>query len=135
VTSLANYPGLGRLCLSDDELLALAQQGSLCQEQHRGKARYKLRFRTPGRQQIVRYVPNHLVEVVRLDLDRLQSNRYAVSALRKVTCLVRQARHDAKRQVQPVLDELGYHFHGTSIRRRRHKQFTRSFTASQFKEE
>ena len=135
MTSLADYPGLGRLYLTEGDLPALAQQGSVCQERHRGKARYKLRFRTPGGQQVVRYVPNHLVELVRLDLDRLQSNRHAASALRKVTCRVRQARRDAKRQVQPVLDELGCHFHGTCIRRRRHKQFTRSFTAIPVQEE
>jgi hypothetical protein len=29
-----------------------------------------------------------------------------------------------------VLDELGYHFHGTGIRRRRDKQFTQPFTVN-----
>lgn len=135
MTSLVNYPGLGRLCLSEGDLLALAQQRSVCQERHRGKARYKLRFRTPSREQIVRCVPSQLVELVRLDLGRLQSNRHAANALRKVTGRISQARRDAKRQVQPVLDELGYHFHGTCIRRRRHKHFTRSFTAIPVKEE
>jgi hypothetical protein len=128
MTSLANYPGLARLRLTEDDLRALANRGALCSEQHRGKARHKLRFRTPGGRQVVRYIPSHLLEFVRVDLDRLQSNRHAASALREATRRIRQTRRDAKRQLQPVLDELGYHFHGTRIRRRRNKQFTVSFT-------
>jgi hypothetical protein len=127
MTSLAHYPGIARLRLKEDDLPALAEQGSVCQEQHRGKSRYKLRFRTPGGRQVVRYVPGHLVESVQADLNVLQSGRNAASALREATRGVRQTRRDAKRQLQPVLDELGYHFHGTSIRRRRNKQFTMSF--------
>jgi hypothetical protein len=127
MTSLANYPGLARLRLAEDDLPALAEQGSVYQEQHRGKARYKLRFRTPDARQVVRCVPSHLLEVVRVDLDSLQSHRHAASALREATRRIRRTRGDAKRQLQPVLDELGYYFHGTRIRRRRHKQVTVSF--------
>jgi hypothetical protein len=130
VTSLANYPGLARLRLTEDDLPALAGQGSVCREQHRGKARYKLRFRAPGAGQVVRYVPSHLVELVRIDLDRLQSVRHAARALREAILRIRQARHDAKRQLQPVLNKLGCHFHGTSIRRRRQKQFAVSLTVN-----
>ena len=130
MTSLAKYPGLARLRLTEDDLAALAEQGSVCHEQHRGKSRYKLRFRTPDARQVVRYVPRHLVEFVRVDLDGLQSARRAASALREATHRIRQTRRDAKRQLQPVLDELGYHFHGTWIRRRRNKQFTMSFTVN-----
>jgi hypothetical protein len=125
---LANYPGLARLRLTENELPALAEQGSVHQEQHRGKSRYKLRFRTPGGRQVVRYIPNHLVEFVQVDLNILQSGRNAASALREATRGVRHTRRDAKRQLQPVLDELGYHFHGTSVRRWRNKQFTMSFS-------
>jgi hypothetical protein len=121
VTSLANYPGLAGLRLTEDDLSALAEQGSVCQEQHRGKPRYKLRFRTPGGRQVARYIPGHLVGRVRVDLDSLQLNRHAASALREATRRVRQTRRDAKRQLQPVLDEHGYHFHGARIRRRRSK--------------
>ena len=128
MTLLANYPGLAHLRVTEDDLPALAEQGSVCPEQHRGKTRYKLRFRTAGVRQVVRYVPSHLVEFVRVDLDRLQSNRHTASALREATRRIRQTRRDAKRQLQPVLDELGYHFHGTRIRGRRNKQFTVSFT-------
>jgi hypothetical protein len=124
MTSLANYQGIARLRLTEDHLPALAEQGSVYQEQHRGKSRYKLRFRTPGGRQVVRYIPNHLVEFVQVDLNILQSGRNAVRALREATRGVHQTRREAKRQLQPVLHELGYHFHGASIRRRRKKQFT-----------
>jgi hypothetical protein len=121
VTLLANYPRLAGLRLTEDDLCALAEQGSVYQEQHRGQMRYKLRFRVAGARQVVRCIPTTSVELVRVDLTRLQSNRHAVSALREVTRRLREGRRDAKRQLQPVLDELGCHFHGTSIRRRRIK--------------
>ena len=127
MTSLATYPGLARLRLTEGDLPALQEQGSVCQEQHRGKPRYKLRFRAPGSRQVARYIPDHIVECVRVELDLLQSNRHASSALREATRRVRQIRRDDKRQLQPVLEELGYHFHGTRIRRRRHQQFPMSF--------
>jgi hypothetical protein len=128
MTALINYPGLARLRLAEDDLPALAEHGSIYQEQHRGKARYKLRFRVPGGRQVVRYVPALMVESVRIELDKLQSGRRAARELREATRRVRQTRRDGKRQLQPVLDGLGYHFHGTSIRRRHHKQFKMSFT-------
>jgi hypothetical protein len=127
MTSLASYPGLARLRLTEDDLSALAKQGSVCQEPHRGKVRFKLRFRTPGARQVVRYVPTHMVTSVQIDLERLQSSRRAARELHEATRCVRQTRRDAKRQLQPVLDELGYHFHGTSIRRQRHKPYTMFF--------
>jgi hypothetical protein len=123
VNTLANYPSLARLRLTEDNLAALQVQGSVCQERHRGKPRYKLRFRMPGARQITRYIPGHLIECVRVDLDRLQSNRRASNALRSATRRVCQTRRDDKRQLQPVLDELGYHFHGNRIRRRRYYVF------------
>lgn len=94
------------------------------EEQHRGKVRFKLRFRTPGACQVVRYVPTHKVRLVEIDIARLQSNRRAARELRKATRRIRKARHEAKRQLQPVLHELGFHFHGTSIRRQRHKSIS-----------
>ena len=45
MTLRAIYPGLARLRLTEDDLTALAKQGSVCQEPHRGKVRFKLRFR------------------------------------------------------------------------------------------
>lgn len=127
MTLLSNHAGLAHLRLTDADLPTLARQGSVCQEQHRGKVRYKLRFRTPSGRQVVRNVPHHLVAQVRADLRNLQAHRHAVTVLRDVTDCVRQTRRNAKRQLQPVLDALGYHFHGTSIRRRRNKQLTVSF--------
>jgi hypothetical protein len=117
-TSLA-YPRLAQLRLTDDDIRALAGGGALRSEQHRGKARYKLRFRTSGGQQVVRCVPTSLVEPVRIELDSLQSSRRAARELRVATRCLRQVRRDAKQQLQPMLDRLGYYFHGTSIRRRR----------------
>ena len=54
MTSLAHFPAIAHLHLNEDDLPALAEQGSVYQEQHRGKSRYKLRFRTPGGRQVVR---------------------------------------------------------------------------------
>lgn len=119
MTSLAKYPGLARLRLGEDDLAALAEQGSVCQEQHRGKSRYKLRFRTPGGNQVVRYIPTLMVEPVQCELEKLQSSRRAARELRESTRRLSSIRRDATRQLQPVLDQLGYHFHGSSIRRRR----------------
>jgi hypothetical protein len=119
-TTIASYPAITCLRLTEGHLSALQAQGSVSEEQHRGNPRYKLRFRMPGGRQIVRYIPGHLVECVRVDLDRLQSNRQASSALRESTRRVRQTRRDDKRKLRLVLDELGYHFHGSRIRRRRH---------------
>src|SRR5947208_2751196 len=112
MTSLATFPGLAHLRLPEGHLPVLAEQGSVYHDQHRGKGRYKLRYRTPDAHQIVRCVPIHLVELVRLELEKLQSNRNAASALRESTRGVRETSRNAKRQLQPVLDEHGYHFHG-----------------------
>jgi hypothetical protein len=121
VALLPRHRRLAGLRLTEVHLRALAEQGSVYQEQHRGNTRYKLRFRGADGRQVVRCVPTNLVEFVRVEMNRLQSNRHAFSALRETTRLIRQGRRDAKRQLQPVLDELGCHFHGTSIRRRRTK--------------
>jgi hypothetical protein len=124
MNSLANFTGLSQLRCSVDDLRALAGQGSLCPEQHRSKIRYKLRFRTHTGRQVVRNVPRQLIEQVRIDLRHLQSPRHANRALRDATRTARQARRDAKRQLEPVLESLGYRLHGTSIRQKRTKQIT-----------
>jgi hypothetical protein len=99
----------------------LARQGFISCERRRGKPPfYKLRFRRRG-EQVVRYVgcDARQAELLRNELTELQRAR---QAKRQLSALTRQARRmlrQAKRQIEPTLNEHGLAFHGLAVRRSR----------------
>jgi hypothetical protein len=84
----------------------------------RGQLRFKLRFRRGGRQ-VVRYVRPGDVETVRAELSELQAARQLTKELNEATRLAREALRNTKIQLEPLVNELGFRFHGRAIRRPR----------------
>jgi hypothetical protein len=112
---------LARLGLGAEELAALAKQGSICAEhRHGGRVRYKLYFRV-GTRQRVRCLGRALpfVERVRAELAQLQQR---ARLRQELGHLVRAAKHKlraTKRQLEPLLEDAGFTFHGLAVRRPR----------------
>jgi|SRR4051812_24878388 hypothetical protein len=113
------YPGLSQLHLQSEQFALLPHNGFLTSEQRHGKLRDKLRLREDSGRQIVRWIPPHLVDQVRSELEVLQAGRRVMRKLRESTNDVRRAQRECRVELEPVLIALGYRFHGNSIRRRR----------------
>jgi len=117
----ASYPALAALQLSNADLDALARQGFIAAERRGENRYYRLRFRRGGRQQ-TRYIGSlDRAQAVQAELDSLQSE---VQLQRRLAALGRDAARslrDAKRQLQPLLEGRGFHFHGQAIRKYRER--------------
>jgi hypothetical protein len=114
----SQYPALTRLRLGQEDLIALSQQGIISPERMRGPIRHKLRFRRSGRQ-VVRYIRPTDIDRVRAELSELQAARRLNKELSQLNRLARQVLRDSKTQLQPLINELGFRFHGREIRRPR----------------
>jgi hypothetical protein len=57
-----------------------------------------------------------LVDQVRHELDELQHDHYQKRQIAQLTALGNQAIQAAKRRLEPVLQQLGFHYHGDTIR-------------------
>jgi|1186.fasta_scaffold778574_1 hypothetical protein len=119
-SAFARFPGLAQLRLRNEHLPLLAHQGFVAVDRDRADPRSKLRFRAANGRQIVRCIPEHLVETVRADLANLQALRRGELELSNSTRMVRAEHRTIRRGVGSILSEFGFHFHGTTIRRRRH---------------
>lgn len=120
-TSKMTFPALSALGLNSEQLAALAERGSLCQEDHGGEKRYcRLRFRVGQRQQ-TRYVGSKqgFVAQVRRELMRLQAGGRSRRELRRLADKARRIARQKKRSLTPLLERAGLAFHGRAIRRRR----------------
>jgi hypothetical protein len=114
------YPALRRLGLSDPELLALRRQGYLERDPRggRGAGYWRLRFRDHGSLRTI-YVGNdsEWVACVRAELLRLQAARRRRLALQRELRLAKQGIRTAKQRLAPLLNQVGYHYHGHTIRK------------------
>jgi hypothetical protein len=107
------------LRLDADDLIELAHQGFVSPELHRGRTRYKLRFRRGGRQ-IVRVVGGlQAAALVEEELARLQSTRRRVRELMALDRIARRELRDSKSRLTPLIESYGFKFHGRAIRRLR----------------
>ena len=112
---------LAALGLSGEELTALTKQGFVCAE-HRGhgRTRYKLRFRI-GRKQHVRYLGTapEFVDQVRTELWQLQQCALQHRELKRMVRMAKHKLRTAKHQLEPLLQNAGFAFHGLSVRKPR----------------
>jgi hypothetical protein len=115
----AQHPALAQLRLTDDDLLLLARQGFVSTEVVRGMQRHKLRFRRADGRQVVRYVAAAELAAVRTELDQLQAPGRVLAEIRKSTRAVSQSFRSWKKRVSPVVSQLGFEFHGRTLRRSR----------------
>jgi hypothetical protein len=114
----------GELHLEAATIALLERQGFVQAEQRSPSSIvYKLRFRSQGRQH-VRYLgtDNALAERVREALKNLRRRRECESQLSQLAGQVGRRLRSAKGELAPLLHELGYHFHGQAIRRRRNRE-------------
>lgn len=113
------FPGLRALSLTRTHFDDLASQGSIQRDvASSGRATFKLRFRSEGRQ-VVRCLGGdaQFVKQIERELAELQ---HAVKERRSSRRLLRSAgsalRH-LKQRLEPRLRLIGFHFHGREIRR------------------
>jgi hypothetical protein len=131
IHNLDDFPAVRALGLTDAELAMLASQGFVSTERRPGKLVYKLRFRIGGRQ-CVRFLGHDETQAraIREELRVLQRDlrhrRETVKLRRAVNKLLR----DSKRQLQPLLEQNGYYFHGRAIRLRRSVKTTDEILSS-----
>jgi hypothetical protein len=115
----ADLPALARLGLCESDLDELEHQGFLAPEHRGDRTHYKLRFRRDGRQ-VVRYVGGtEKATLVAQELNTLQTTRRVQRELAKLGVAARQILRDAKTQLEPLLLDRGFKFHGRAIRRPR----------------
>ncbi len=82
------------------------------------QAYWRLRFRFRGRSRTVYLgADNALVESVRRELAELQTARHALHQLSRDVDHGRQVLRTGKARLKPILAELGFHFHGDTIRK------------------
>jgi len=112
---------LSALSLNDEDLNALRRQGSVCREKRGGETYYKLRFRSAGGQQRVRYLGKDLTVAtkIRQELEVLQFPRRQLQSLRRNNIDARKLLHRVKQTSRSGLEELGFCYHGFQIRKRR----------------
>ena len=115
------FPGLAELGLTQVDLDALARQGFVAPEKGcSGHRRFKLRFRMDGKQ-VVRYIGTDPIRAARIEreLEILQCEHRSDRQLQRQLRMARAALRESKRILAPVLQEMGYQYHGYAIRRPR----------------
>jgi hypothetical protein len=117
--SLADYPALAAMRLTDADLHELTHQGFVCREERGNVAYFKLRFRR-AHQQVVRYVGDAAhAAAIQAELDRLQADRRLERELGRITSTARRMLRAGKRQLEPLLAKENLKFHGLALRRPR----------------
>ncbi len=61
----------------------------------------------------------HLVEMVKRELNQLQLERNQARKIAQVAAAAKKTLRIAKRQLEPVLQQLGFHYHGALVRKNR----------------
>ena len=115
----ASFPALQRLRLSMGDLELLRRQGSVVADRRRGCVYFKLVFRRDG-VQIARYVGDeHAAAIVKAELELLRAGRRDWLQFKRLGRVARGLLRNSKRQLGPLLEDRGFHFHGLEIRRTR----------------
>ncbi len=111
---------LRQLGLGDEELIALRSQGYLQRDQRVGGKQpyWRLRFRFQGRLRTV-YLGTDVAVVasVRHELAELQAPRDKQNGLSDQLTDGKRALRQAKERMKPILAEMGFHWHGDTIRK------------------
>lgn len=116
------FSTLRRLGLGCAELKVLRRKGYLTQDDrgHGHGGYWRLRFRRDGRARAVYLGRDEaLVEQVRRELDELQHEHQENRQIAKLTVQGNKALRAAKLRLEPVLQQLGFHYHGDVVRRKR----------------
>ena len=106
--------------LPASEVEALTRQGFVSAERRGSQTYFKLRYRVSGKQR-VRYLGSdaRVADEVAAELRRLQQGRRTMLELNRAARHVRSGLRDCKRKWQPVFVQLGFRFHGRTLRKRR----------------
>ena len=108
--------------LTAAELAALRRQGFISRERRRGQVVFKLRFRMPPEgKQCVRYLGCDPVvaEAMRQELAEIQRIRRLDRDLGELNRQIGRKLRSGKERIVAQLEQAGYRFHGSTIRRRR----------------
>jgi hypothetical protein len=104
------------------EMAAVRRQGFISRERRRGQIVFKLRFRMPPEgKQCVRYLGNDpfVAEAMRHELVEIQRIRRLDRELAKLNRQIGRKVRSGKEKIVSKLEQAGYHFHGSVIRRKR----------------
>jgi hypothetical protein len=111
---------IASLRLGEADFSQLGAQGFVCAERRGTRVIYKLRFRDADRRQIVRFIGNaDRAQEVLHELKALQADRDARREIEELRRSASQVLRKAKADLEPLLLERGYHYHGQAIRQRR----------------
>lgn len=115
---------LSSIGLNAEEFAALRRQGFVSQENRRGRAYYRLRFRMPSGKQCMRYLGHDpaVAKQAEEELAQLQADRRVDLELGKLIRQAGQKLRATKVKLTPQLEQAGYHFHGLAIRQLRVRQ-------------
>jgi hypothetical protein len=112
------FPTLVALGLTVNDVAALKNQGFVYHERRNGKILHKLRFRLAGRQRAKCVTPEQAM-AIEAELSVLQKKVRMKRRLEELSDMARRQLRDSKLQLEPLLEERGYYFHGRQVRRRR----------------
>lgn len=113
------FAALRRVGLGDAELTAISRQGYVQRDRRLGGNSYwRLRFRFQQRMRTV-YLGNdeRIVAECRRELIELQAPKQRSRQLARSVRDGKRALRKAKARLEPLLGELGFHYHGDRIRR------------------
>lgn len=87
---------------------------------HGHEGYWRLRFRLDGRARTV-YLGRdaQLVAAVRQELNELQQERDQTRRIAHIAASAKKTLKDAKQRLEPVLQQLGFHYHGDVVRKKR----------------
>ena len=122
------FPLLNRLALSEEEFVALTQQGFIRSEKRGRKTIFRLCYRLRGRQR-VRYVSPLDAAAFEAELGVLQRGVRARRRVARLVALGREALRLRRTTLAPQLEARGYHCHGHQIRRRRNAKINLLFVS------
>jgi hypothetical protein len=112
---------LDDLNLNDSERAMLRRNGHVSSEKHRGRTRYKLRFRDGGQQKVRSLgYDAQIADAIQNELAEWQSVRHTTLKSRCLATQVTDLLRSNKRELLPYVLAAGYRYHGRSIRRRRY---------------
>ena len=122
VQKLEVTPLLASLNLTPEEWAAIRRQGFVSREQHRGRTVFKLRFRTlQDKQQRVRCLGSdpRVALAVQEELAEVQRLRRLDLQMSKLQRQANRGLREQRKNFAPQLEQSGFYFHGSEIRRRR----------------
>lgn len=111
------FPLLASLNLTEPDLESLSRQGFVSAEIRPSGTYFKLRFRRDGCQ-VVRGLGKSSKRAAQAqrELKQLQKRTEAWRKLNRLMLRAKKLLRESRQQLRPILEVLGYHFHGTEIR-------------------